>query len=618
MAEGQRPNGSHDEKVGVKTEVELLREQLQRKDYVIMRQKKFIDEATAAFEAIEQGPGAVGIYEGKAPPLEPAGQKSIQLYQVRDLGNSSLKFLPALSPDVVEALDNMSIGERVLLDAEGKVIRSIVGREPKGQIATVREVFPDGTLDLETMHDTHVFARRGGSLADEILKPGNRVVYHDSSGIALFRVSDGVQHAHREAPVLDKSFDDIGGLENVKKEFRQTFEMFYSRREDMAALEVPVSKGVLLYGPAGCGKTVIAKAMTRHLDEYTIAGLERIRNVLLARHAADTDDMATLRKIYEDGLRKPLPGDKDVVRNHLDRILRAYGYDPLDRDGSVDRVERMLSQDRKSSFLYMNGPDLLDKWVGNNERNVRDLFQDGREKAHECGLAVIFIDECEGVFRRRGISDSSAGYLDNIVATFNSQMNGMDDNENVFVMLASNFIENIDPAVIRDGRIDLKIKVDRPDKAAAKAILSKYFKDRFRYDDQFVRRYGSNDAAREALIESCLTMVFDEGEENKIMNVTYDNGKTELLYVRNLLSGAMLENIANRAKRLAVARGSDGEYPLIRLDDLQQAFSDIREGHRHIQSTNVVEEIGKNVGRRIKDVSFYNKTEQSTRSWTGR
>jgi len=286
--------------------------------------------------------------------------------------------------------------------------------------------------------------------------------------------------------VPDITYAEIGGLAAQIEQIRDAIELPYLHADLFREHRLRAPKGVLLYGPPGCGKTLIAKAVANSLAKK-----------VAARTAAQ------------------------------------------EREG-------------KSFFLNIKGPELLNKYVGETERHIRLVFQRAREKASEGMPVIVFFDEMDSIFRTRG-SGVSSDVENTIVPQLLSEIDGVEGLENVIVIGASNREDMIDPAILRPGRLDVKIKIERPDAEAATDIFSKYvLKDLPLHPDDLAEHGGSPEACVEAMIQRVVERMYSETEENRFLEVTYANGDKEVLYFRDFNSGAMIENIVARAKKMAI------------------------------------------------------------------
>jgi proteasome-associated ATPase len=305
--------------------------------------------------------------------------------------------------------------------------------------------------------------------------------------------------------VPDVTYADVGGLDDQIEAITDAVELPYLYRELYAEHRLPAPKGILLYGPPGCGKTLIAKAVANSLA----------------------------KKVAE------------VTGNN----------------------------NARSYFLNIKGPELLNKYVGETERQIRLIFQRAREKSEEGVPVIVFFDEMDSLFRTRGTGISS-DMESTVVPQLLAEIDGVETLKDVIVIGASNREDLIDPAILRPGRLDVKIRVERPNEVAAAQIFSRYLTPDLPLDADEVRTLGGGDPAKatQAMIESTVTEMYRNDEENRFLEVTYQGGDKEVLYYRDFSSGAMIENIVRRAKKLAIKRAIADESRGIRTDDLLESI----------------------------------------------
>jgi proteasome-associated ATPase len=305
--------------------------------------------------------------------------------------------------------------------------------------------------------------------------------------------------------IPDVTYEDIGGLGDQIGVLRDSVELPYIYPDVFADHKLSPTKGILLYGPPGCGKTLIAKAVANSLAKS---------------------------------------------------------------------IEKRTGQETTPYFLNVKGPELLNKYVGETEHKLREVFKKAREKASEDVPVVIFFDEMDSLFRMRG-SGVSSDMEATVVAQFLSEIDGVESLNNVIVIGASNRQDLIDPAVLRPGRLDLKIKVQRPDAAAAKEIFSKYLTKDLPFHQLAQERYGSDEEKiAEGMISDTIAHMYRTDEENKFLEVTYAKGEREIFYFKDFSSGAMIENIVSRAKKRAVKRTIEDQERGIKLEDLIESVND--------------------------------------------
>jgi proteasome-associated ATPase len=305
--------------------------------------------------------------------------------------------------------------------------------------------------------------------------------------------------------VPDITYGDVGGLDSQIEAIMDAVELPYLHRSLFSDYKLPAPKGILLYGPPGCGKTLIAKAVANSL----------------AKKVAQVTGNANIR----------------------------------------------------SYFLNIKGPELLNKYVGETERQIRLVFQRAREKAEEGVPVIVFFDEMDSLFRTRGTGISS-DMESTIVPQLLAEIDGVETLRDVIVIGASNREDLIDPAILRPGRLDVKIKIERPNEEAAAQIFARYLTADLPLDASEVDRLGGGDRAKavQGIIETTVSEMYRADDENRFLEVTYQNGDKELLYYRDFSSGAMIENIVRRAKKLAIKRVIAGEGGGIRTSDLLESI----------------------------------------------
>jgi proteasome-associated ATPase len=323
--------------------------------------------------------------------------------------------------------------------------------------------------------------------------------------------------------VPDMSYNEIGGLASQIEQIRDAIELPYLHADLFREHHLRPPKGVLLYGPPGCGKTLIAKAVANSLAKQ-----------VAARSAADA----------------------------------AASGNPEPEQGGTPGKER------RSFFLNIKGPELLNKYVGETERHIRLVFQRAREKASEGMPVIVFFDEMDSIFRTRG-SGVSSDVENTIVPQLLSEIDGVEGLENVIVIGASNREDMIDPAILRPGRLDVKIKIERPDAEAARDIFSKYVSSNLPlHPDDLAEHGGVADATVAEMIQRVVERMYAETEENRFLEVTYANGDKEVLYFRDFNSGAMIQNIVDRAKKMAIKEFLETGQKGLRVQHLLAACVD--------------------------------------------
>jgi proteasome-associated ATPase len=435
-----------------------------------------------------------------------------------DVFSGGRKMRVALHPELED--EKLKRGDEVALNESLNVVLARSG-ERQGEIVTLREVLEDNRRAIVSARaDEERVVELSEDLIGVTLRAGDSILMDSRTGLLLEKLPKPEAEELVLEEVPDVSYEDVGGLDDQIEAITDAVELPFLHRDLFHEYKLPAPKGILLYGPPGCGKTLIAKAVANSL----------------AKKVAEVSGTAQ---------------------------QRAY-------------------------FLNIKGPELLNKYVGETERQIRLVFQRAREKAEEGMPVIVFFDEMDSLFRTRGTGISS-DMESTIVPQLLAEIDGVESLRNVIVIGASNREDLIDPAILRPGRLDVKIKVERPDARSAEQIFSRYFTDELPIDEGELKKFGKGDRnkAIRAMIEKTVEVMYDDAEENRFIEVTYQNGDREVMYFKDFSSGAMIENIVRKAKKYGVKREIAGEGKGIMLEHLTKAVRDeFRENEDLPNSTN--------------------------------
>jgi proteasome-associated ATPase len=430
-----------------------------------------------------------------------------------DVFTGGRKMRVNVSPAV--SLEELKPGQEVVLNEALNVVVA-QGYETAGEVVMLKEILEDRERALVISHaDEERVVRLAEPLRNSTLRAGDSLLLESRSGYVYERIPKAEVEELILEEVPDLTYSEIGGLGPQIEQIRDAIELPYLHADLFREHQLRPPKGVLLYGPPGCGKTLIAKAVANSLAKQ------------VARKSAADADRAE--------------AERAAAGPSLD------GDEPAQKATTPAKVP-----EARSFFLNIKGPELLNKYVGETERHIRLVFQRAREKASEGMPVIVFFDEMDSIFRTRG-SGVSSDVENTIVPQLLSEIDGVEGLQNVIVIGASNREDMIDPAILRPGRLDVKIKIERPDVEAARDIFSKYVLTELPlHSEDLAEHGGSRAAAVDAMIQRVVERMYSESEENRFLEVTYANGDKEVLYFKDFNSGAMIENIVDRAKKMAI------------------------------------------------------------------
>ena len=451
-----------------------------------------------------------------------------------DVFASGRKMRVQVSPSIDPAA--LQRGQEVVLNESFNVV---MARDPEttGVVVTLREVLTDGTRAMVVGRaDEESVAELSEQLRSQRLNAGDLLLMDLRSGLLLERLPRPEVNDLLLEEVPDISYADIGGLDEQIEQITDAVELPFLHQHLFGEYDLPAPKGILLYGPPGCGKTLIAKA---------------VANSLAKKIAATT------------------------------------------------------GTETRSYFINIKGPELLNKYVGETERHIRQVFQRAREKAADGTPVIVFFDEMESLFRTRG-SGISSDIESTIVPQLLAEIDGVETLRNVIVIGASNREDLIDPAILRPGRLDVKIKINRPDEESAAQIFGRYLTSTLPIDTEDIEELGGGDIdkAVRVMIERTVEDMYRTEEANQFLEVTYQNGDKEIMYFKDFSSGAMIENIVRRAKKLAIKRELAGGHHGIRAQDLIDATRQEFREHEDLPNTTNPDDWAKISGKKGERIVY--------------
>ena len=472
-------------------------------------------------DRLAQPPASFGVF------LAPAEEHTADIY------TSGRKMRVSVSPDVdPEALIP---GKEVMVNEAMNVV-DVLSFDEVGEVVLLKEVLEDGDRGLVIGHgDEESVVRLAHRLKEQNLRSGDSLLIDRRVHFAYERIPklDVEELVLEEVPDIDYSV--IGGLGSQIEAIRDAVELPFLHKDLFDEHELKAPKGILLYGPPGCGKTLIAKAVANSLAK---------------------------------------------------------------------KVTERTGEEGRSFFLNIKGPELLNKYVGETERHIRLVFQRARDKASDGMPVIVFFDEMDSLFRTRG-SGVSSDVENTIVPQLLSEIDGVEGLDNVIIIGASNREDMIDPAILRPGRLDVKIKIERPDAEAAREIFSKYLTPTLPLHREDLAEFDQDrEACIQGMIDRTVLRMYEESEENQFLEVTYAGGDKEVLYFKDFNSGAMIQNIVDRAKKMAIKDLLDTGNRGLRIGHLLQACLDEFAENEDLPNTTNPDDWAKISGKKGERIVF--------------
>jgi proteasome-associated ATPase len=465
-----------------------------------------------------------------------------------DVFSGGRKMRVALHPELADT--PLKRGQEVVLNESLNVVLAR-GSEVSGEVVVMKELLEDGTRAIIVGRaDEERVVEIAETLRTDKLRAGDTLLMDSRTGLLLEKLPRPEVEELVLEEVPDISYADVGGLDSQIEAITDAVELPFLYRELFQEHKLPAPKGILLYGPPGCGKTLIAKAVANSLA----------------------------KKVSE------VTGDKEA----------------------------------RSYFLNIKGPELLNKYVGETERQIRLVFQRAREKSEEGVPVIVFFDEMDSLFRTRGTGISS-DMESTIVPQLLAEIDGVETLKNVIVIGASNREDLIDPAILRPGRLDVKIKIERPDEEAAAQIFGRYLTPDLPLDEGTVQTFGGGDRDKcvRRMIEETVVEMYRADEDNQFLEVTYQNGDKETMYYKDFASGAMIENIVRRAKKLAIKRTISGQGRGIRTEDLVASIKQEYKEHEDLPNTTNPDDWAKISGKKGERIVYVRTLVSEGKETTG-
>jgi proteasome-associated ATPase len=450
-----------------------------------------------------------------------------------DVFTAGRKMRVAMHPEL--DVEELQRGQEVVLNESLNVVLAR-GHDIAGEVVTLKELLDNGQRALVVGRaDEERVCELASGLLGERLRAGDHLLMETRSGVIVERLPRPEVEELILEEVPDITYADVGGLDDQIDQIQDAVELPYLYADLFHEHQLQPPKGILLYGPPGCGKTLIAKA---------------VANSLAKRVSEKTGDSAT-----------------------------------------------------RSYFLNIKGPELLNKYVGETERQIRLIFQRAREKSEEGVPVIVFFDEMDSLFRTRG-SGISSDIESTIVPQLLAEIDGVESLKNVIVIGASNREDLIDPAILRPGRLDVKIKIERPDQDAARQIFGRYLSEDLPIAEDETAKAGGRSQAIDAMIDAAVDRMYSGDDENRFLEVTYQNGDKEVLFFKDFASGAMIENVVRRSKKMSIKRQIAGGERGIATTDLVDSIRQEYREHEDLPNTTNPDDWAKISGKKGERIVF--------------
>lgn len=517
--------------------IALLEERLRDSKIILAKAAKENDRLVVALNETRNQIAALKIEVDKLsqPPIGYGTFLKSNEDGTVDVDSTGKKLRVNLHPDI--DISNLMEGDEVALNESlNVVLHRNTGK--LGEIVTLIEVLPDGNRALvKGRADQEMVMTLTNEISTVNLKPGASLLTANKSNMIVEIVTNPENQKHLTYEVPNVTFNDIGGLDDKIELIRDAVELPFLHPDLFAEHKLPTPRGILLYGPPGCGKTLIAKAIANSLAQKAIINTE--------------------------------------------------------------------SANAKSYFFNIKGPELLNKYVGETERQIRAIFEEAREKSKDGHPVVIFFDEMESLYRIRG-SGISSDMESTIVPQLLAELDGVEELNNVIVIGASNREDLIDPAILRPGRLDIKIRIDRPNHDSAIAIFSQYMKADLPISATCTEDLGGGDVdkAIRVMIEKAVDEMYATEERNEFLEVTYQNGDKQIMHFKDFASGAMIENIVRRAKKHAIKRFIGNGEKGLNFDDIIRSIREEFTEHEDLPNTTNPDDWAKISGKKGERISM--------------